>query len=239
MKHECAVVRDLLPLYIDTVCSAESKKMVEEHLLECADCTAALEQMGREVPRDDLPDFSEQEVLKKTAWHISKRAVATAAGITAIVLYWLVYLWQEALAEVGDYRFLSYRFHEVYSIGYLLVPVLTTVWFAVLLARSAKGRAWRVNGALLLILLALCVGQWSFLYGQAQTVGVTCVSRVVAIPDDYHVVIESWQGNVTLETSPTVTRLLETDGTEYVFTYKTTRRNEQAGKLSYASQIDD
>ena len=32
MKYECEVIRDLLPLYADDVCSAGSRKMVEEHL---------------------------------------------------------------------------------------------------------------------------------------------------------------------------------------------------------------
>src|SRR5690554_1532804 len=40
MKVKCAVIEDLLPLYIDEVCSQESKRIVEEHLSECHHCKA-------------------------------------------------------------------------------------------------------------------------------------------------------------------------------------------------------
>ena len=32
MKVPCSVIRDLLPLYHDSVCSPESSAMVEEHM---------------------------------------------------------------------------------------------------------------------------------------------------------------------------------------------------------------
>ncbi|MBQ3379210.1 MAG: zf-HC2 domain-containing protein [Clostridia bacterium] len=37
-RNRCAIVRDLLPLYIDGVLSSESKAFVEEHLKECSSC---------------------------------------------------------------------------------------------------------------------------------------------------------------------------------------------------------
>jgi hypothetical protein len=40
MKVKCEVIEDLLPLYIDGVCSEESKVIVEEHLKECRLCDA-------------------------------------------------------------------------------------------------------------------------------------------------------------------------------------------------------
>ena len=38
MKFECGLIRDLLPLYHDGVCSAESKRAVIDHLSECEEC---------------------------------------------------------------------------------------------------------------------------------------------------------------------------------------------------------
>lgn len=38
MKLNCNVIDDLLPLYLDGVCSAESRALVEEHLKECPAC---------------------------------------------------------------------------------------------------------------------------------------------------------------------------------------------------------
>lgn len=41
--NKCNVIRDLLPLYADKVCSEDSKVMVEEHLAECKECKQELE----------------------------------------------------------------------------------------------------------------------------------------------------------------------------------------------------
>ncbi len=45
MKVPCNTIRDLLPLYADDACSEESRKMVEEHLQECPECSKMLEQL--------------------------------------------------------------------------------------------------------------------------------------------------------------------------------------------------
>ena len=38
MKVPCSVIRDLLPLYHDSVCSPESSALMEEHLKDCEAC---------------------------------------------------------------------------------------------------------------------------------------------------------------------------------------------------------
>ena len=40
MKYPCNIIKDLLPLYADNVCSEESKGIVEQHLGECPNCKA-------------------------------------------------------------------------------------------------------------------------------------------------------------------------------------------------------
>ena len=46
MQYECEMIADLLPLYIDGVCSPASKRAVEEHLAECPDCRNTLEKLN-------------------------------------------------------------------------------------------------------------------------------------------------------------------------------------------------
>lgn len=41
----CNVVKDLIPLYIDSFCSEESRKVIEEHIKVCDDCKKLLEDM--------------------------------------------------------------------------------------------------------------------------------------------------------------------------------------------------
>lgn len=36
MKYPCSIIQDLLPLYVDEICSEESKNIVEDHLSQCS-----------------------------------------------------------------------------------------------------------------------------------------------------------------------------------------------------------
>ena len=46
MKISCEIIRDLLPLYMDGVCSEESRKAVDEHVRDCEKCREELRLMG-------------------------------------------------------------------------------------------------------------------------------------------------------------------------------------------------
>ena len=48
-KVSCEIIKDMLPLYYDNVCSDDSKRMVEEHLIECDNCKMELEKIQDEV----------------------------------------------------------------------------------------------------------------------------------------------------------------------------------------------
>ena len=77
MKLPCKVIEDLLPLYQDGVCSEESRKLVEEHLLECADCRAVLDEIRGTLSVPAVP-LNDAEPLKKirSEWiRIRKRSL--------------------------------------------------------------------------------------------------------------------------------------------------------------------
>ena len=70
MKISCDIIKDLLPLYYDGVCSADSKVMIEAHLAQCADCRAELAEMGKELPVSS----KEQNLLEaKVVKELSKK----------------------------------------------------------------------------------------------------------------------------------------------------------------------
>ena len=54
MKISCRIIEDLLPLYADDVCSQDSRKLVNEHLVECPACLMKLKTMqdGADVKAD-------------------------------------------------------------------------------------------------------------------------------------------------------------------------------------------
>ena len=71
MKTSCEVIKDLLPLYYDKVCSAESGALVEEHIIGCSSCREILAVISDELSSsvstlDDVkPIKAIQKVWKK------------------------------------------------------------------------------------------------------------------------------------------------------------------------------
>lgn len=45
-KMSCEIIKDLLPLYYDDVCSNDSKLLVEKHINECTSCRKYLDNIG-------------------------------------------------------------------------------------------------------------------------------------------------------------------------------------------------
>lgn len=237
MIHNCDVVQDLLPLYMDEVCSGASVKLVREHLESCEKCREMLRMMERDsYTAEPLP--GEEEVMKKTSLTLSRRAVGSALGILTIVVYWLVYFWQEGLSKIGDYRYFPYRFHEMYSIGVIAAPFVTLVWFFVQLHRTRKAKAWKKNGALLLILLLLVCFHTGFFYRQQGSWSTSGLYEIVDVPDEYHIVIQRGDGPMVLEVSPMVANLVRTDGTAYSMVYVWNERNPGKGVLEFIETTD-
>lgn len=89
MKYLCEVIRDLLPLYKDQVCSEESKKIVEEHLRECETCKADYDKMCTEFTCIS-EDSSEQETREELISFF--KTVEKRLSFRHIILFWSVIL---------------------------------------------------------------------------------------------------------------------------------------------------
>lgn len=75
MNIPCNVVRDLLPLYYDSVCSEESRELFERHLKTCQSCRKELETMDNILTNPPMhPDDSKTAKIASAAWKKSKRA---------------------------------------------------------------------------------------------------------------------------------------------------------------------
>jgi putative transposon-encoded protein len=65
MNNECEIVRDLLPSYIDDICSKGSSQFVEEHINSCAACREILDSMRINVETtDEIHKFERLEAKK-------------------------------------------------------------------------------------------------------------------------------------------------------------------------------
>lgn len=81
----CAVVRDLLPIYVEGLTEPETNAAVEAHLKTCPACTARLAAMRVPEPLPEAETAKEVDYLKKVKRRSWKRVVL-AVLITVLVL---------------------------------------------------------------------------------------------------------------------------------------------------------
>ena len=86
-KFECDLVADLLPVYMDKKCGAETKKFVEEHIKTCDECREMYEAMAREIPTVDAP----QQKKKMKLSPVVKMALVVFAYWAFVVVALIIY----------------------------------------------------------------------------------------------------------------------------------------------------
>ena len=74
MKISCDVIRDLLPLYADDACSQDSRRMVDEHLAECPECSGMLKRLqdheiesGLQMEKQDVIEYGVRKFRQRSA----------------------------------------------------------------------------------------------------------------------------------------------------------------------------
>ncbi len=89
MTVNCDIIKDLLPLYADGVCSEESAKMIEEHLKSCEKCKSLLanikedDTIGDLLPNEETVMEGQKKVFRKHNIRLS----ATVGGLFALPIF--------------------------------------------------------------------------------------------------------------------------------------------------------
>ena len=86
----CEIIKDLLPLYADDICSQESKKTVEEHIKNCSNCSEELEKItdNKSEIRPASNDGEEFKRAGKKFKKTKKKAVIKGIiiGLVAVIV---------------------------------------------------------------------------------------------------------------------------------------------------------
>lgn len=93
MKTSCELIRDLLPLYYDGICSDTTKKVVEEHLAECKECSLILQKMSVSLKStNSVKKESEEKMFSGVAkkWKMSLYK-SFAKGILLAFLCFIIF----------------------------------------------------------------------------------------------------------------------------------------------------
>ena len=97
MKHECGIIRDLLPLYAENMVSEDTSEFVKEHLQSCHACRAELERLREpvEVRTEPQPDMDAAPLKRLKRALLMKKVqtiLCTAAVLLALMLSVLSFL---------------------------------------------------------------------------------------------------------------------------------------------------
>lgn len=68
----CNIIKDLLPSYIEDICSEDTREFVNHHLKECADCSALARMMQKTELVSEQMDRKAVDYIKKVKQHIWK-----------------------------------------------------------------------------------------------------------------------------------------------------------------------
>lgn len=82
----CNIIKDLLPLYLDQVCSSETAKAVEEHLAVCPACQTLLNEMRQEAAVPEHIQVQAQQEAKVLRGIKRKFSTRRRRSVLTIVL---------------------------------------------------------------------------------------------------------------------------------------------------------
>lgn len=110
--NKCSVIRDLLPLYADGVCSEESHQLVTEHLKECKACRDELDMLSFNFK---VSSADEKEAVKKfkkkTERRVTVKAVSVILAVAVAVFGVVNAVWYVKYAKPMN---MAYSLYEEY-----------------------------------------------------------------------------------------------------------------------------
>lgn len=177
MKYNCELIRDLLPLYQDDVCSESSRQTVEEHLKECTACSDYLEALRGGEGIEAAIDIERSEALSSQAKFFKRRSAVVGTVFAGVFMLPVLICLIVGLASGG----LSW---VMIVLSAMLIPM--SLIAVPLLAPENKG-LWTLGSftvSLMLLLGVCCIfagGSWFFTAASAVLFGLSVVFSPFAV----------------------------------------------------------
>ena len=177
MNKDCEIVRDILPLYLDSVCSPSSREIIDEHLKTCPDCAAYLEDIRASEAESALKS-EKSLVIRDQARRFKRRSAATGSVISALFMIPILIC---LIVNLTSERTLDWFYIVVAAM--LVVASLTVVPIMV----PENKLFWTLCAfcGSLVILLAVCAlytrGDWFFVAASASIFGLAVIFLPFAI----------------------------------------------------------
>lgn len=100
-KISCNIIEDLSPLYVDDVCSDESKKVIEEHILECEECKIKIQNM-QQILLIEQPVLEENIKEKKLFSKVKKKWIISIVLTFLLSFIFFLFLHIPTLFQEGN-----------------------------------------------------------------------------------------------------------------------------------------
>ncbi len=135
MKIDCCAVRDLLPLYVEDIVSAETAEIIRKHLDECAECRKELEQLSTNsfagVENHAEQNADEIIPLKKFAKKLNVRMQSMSCALIILFVFLGLFITEGSdmmynsliMPAVGVFGYYSFRFRALYKLPVILVLI--------------------------------------------------------------------------------------------------------------------
>ena len=136
----CNVIKDLMPSYIDEICSEESRSLVDEHLKNCEQCRTQFEMLKSIVLTDEKGEHEKISYLKKVKRHYVNKEI--------ISLIFLV------IAFMGEYRIMMRGYITVL---FILFPLLVFASYCLMPGNLLSAKHTKMSGILVMISIVLVV----------------------------------------------------------------------------------
>lgn len=117
-KINCSILKDLVPSYLDNLCSKESRRAIDAHLAECSECRDYTESLKQTEIVADQSDQNSLFFMKKVKRYYSQRNALGAALLYLLVLFVLPAL---ATLQPNSETELHYILMVILSLGTCLL----------------------------------------------------------------------------------------------------------------------
>ena len=87
MSMNCNIIKDLLPSYIDGICSEDTIKLVEEHLSHCEKCNFSLKMMQQQTDyKPKIPEETKKAIAPFKKINKKRHIQVTLAILMTLIL---------------------------------------------------------------------------------------------------------------------------------------------------------
>lgn len=149
----CDVIKDLMPSYLDGICSEASKELVELHILQCTSCKELLKQMQETEFVTQKSDREQINHMRKIKLTFAKKNIMILGLLCAFVLIGMVMM----MRQYGCVPT---------SIYYVILPIIMVAVYLIqsdysVSRRREKDTKWYCAFAICGLLYAVCLNVWS------------------------------------------------------------------------------